>query len=89
MLQVFMVSWIDLRACFSTDRKYKGSLVNVGAHVTNGFSIKDNVALMVLSDVVVDRKNQAVCDDWLKWIKVDGTLRNNHREQRVAGYVAF
>jgi len=53
--------------------KMTGILAHIDAYIGNGFVIREDQAVIVCSGIVLDEKQETVCDDWLEKINLDGS----------------
>uniref|UniRef100_A0A8R1TVR7 Uncharacterized protein n=1 Tax=Onchocerca volvulus TaxID=6282 RepID=A0A8R1TVR7_ONCVO len=58
---------------FTQDGEFVRVAAKIDAYLGNAFVVDGNIALIACSGIVLDRKNETICDDWLEKIPLDGT----------------
>lgn len=66
---------------YDMEGNFVGKLAEIDAYLANGFCVKDKEALMALSGIVLDSDKRTICDDWLEFIKLNGTTWAQQREE--------
>ncbi|PAV76289.1 hypothetical protein WR25_16950 [Diploscapter pachys] len=67
---------------YQRDGAFIKKLAEIDSYLGNGFCIREDAALMALSGIVLDQEQRTTCDDWLEWIKLDGSNWKSQREEK-------
>ncbi|KHN74471.1 Uncharacterized protein C45G9.5 [Toxocara canis] len=58
---------------FSRDGQFVGIVAQIDAYLGNGFIVEGERAVIACSGIVLNTAQEAVCDDWLEKINLDGS----------------
>ncbi|KAI6242012.1 hypothetical protein M3Y99_00278100 [Aphelenchoides fujianensis] len=71
--QVFVLDKTGRIQRFAADGKFVDIAASIDAYLGNGFTIRDDEAVLACSGIVLDKESQTICDDWIEGIRLDGS----------------